>query len=99
MPRIIARWAVDQRKPAKKRSLQSVNLQTSIFCGAAGSRTRVQTSSKTAFYMLSFQLIVGKVPAKSHPTLTLFPLIFELPSGLRQPYPSFFDALERDAGW
>ena len=69
------------------------------FCGAAGSRTRVQTSSKTAFYMLSFQLIVGEVPAKSHPTLSLFLLIFELPSGLRQPYPSFFDALERDAGW
>lgn len=27
--------------------------------GAAGSRTRVQTVSRIAFYMLSFQLIVG----------------------------------------
>jgi len=49
--------------------------------------------------MLSFQLIVGLEPAKSHPIQALFPLVFELPSGLRQPYPSLFDALERDGGW
>jgi len=49
--------------------------------------------------MLSFKLIVGQEPAKSHPILALFPLVFELPSGLRQPYPSLFDALNRNAGW
>ena len=36
--------------------------------GAAGSRTLVQTSSKTAFYMLSFLLIVGFMPVKNQPT-------------------------------
>ena len=52
-----------------------------LICGAAGSRTRVQTVSKNAFYMLIFQLIVGRRPAESHPTETLFPLIFELLPG------------------
>jgi len=67
-------------------------------CGAAGSRTRVQTSSKTDFYMLSFQLVFVPWPAESRPTITLFLWVFELHSGLMQPYPSIFDALERDAG-
>jgi len=66
--------------------------------GAAGSRTRVQTVSRTAFYMLIFQLIVGEMQGGNSPTATLFLLVFEPSSGLRQPYPSFCDARNRDAG-
>jgi len=39
-------------------------MQVSFLSGAAGSRTLVQTSSKTAFYMLSFLLIVGQMTGK-----------------------------------
>jgi len=41
--------------------------------GAAGSRTRVQTSSRIGFYMLRLSLIVGKQPVKDEPTVSLSP--------------------------
>ena len=37
-------------------------------CGAGGIRTLVQTSSKNAFYMRSFRLVVGIMLARSQPT-------------------------------
>jgi len=39
-----------------------------MICGAGGIRTLVQTSSKTAFYMLSRRLIVGIALARGRPT-------------------------------
>jgi len=39
-----------------------------VLSGAAGSRTLVQTSSKTAFYMLILLLIFELKQEKGHPT-------------------------------
>jgi len=62
------------------------------FCGVGGSRTRVQTSSQNAFYMLSFYLIVGKQPEKSSPTDSVFPEIFVSTSGIYAAYLNICDA-------
>jgi len=60
--------------------------------GAAGIRTPVQTSSKSAFYMLILSLIVGRRPVKGEPIGVVFSLIFVLPPRLQQAYSGFFDA-------
>jgi hypothetical protein len=63
-----------------------------IIRGAAGSRTRVQTGSKNAFYMRIIRLVVGREQEGCGPTPAVFLLVFELPSGPWQPYPSVYDA-------
>lgn len=42
----------------------------SLLCGDAGNRTRVQTSSTNAFYMLSSLLVFDQQPAKNSLLLT-----------------------------
>jgi len=41
--------------------------------GAGGSRTRVQTCCKSAFYTFSHRLLVGAVQVRDQPTLRLSP--------------------------
>lgn len=43
-------------------------IEYQYFCGAGGSRTRVQTRCKNAFYMLSRCLIVGFRQVQGKPT-------------------------------
>jgi len=47
--------------------------------GAAGIRTLVQTSSKSAFYMFSLHLIVGKNTRGRHPNIYLILFNFAKP--------------------
>lgn len=65
------------------------------FSGADGSRTRVQTSSKTAFYMLSFLLFVGFMPVKNQPTYFLFSKISFLHRDFVKTIPSFMILLSK----
>lgn len=58
-------------------------------CGAGGIRTPVQTSSRTAFYMLSHRLIVGRRMARGRPALTVVTLISDAHRNLEQPIPAF----------
>jgi len=48
-------------------------IRVPVHCGAGGSRTRVQTTNKSAFYMLSKLLIVGKSP-ETHIQTPPYPL-------------------------
>ncbi len=49
-------------------SKKPVSKSLTGFCGDGGSRTRVQTSSNSAFYKLSFLLIVGNRQGENRPT-------------------------------
>jgi hypothetical protein len=64
------------KKPASKSSNENL---LADFCGAAGSRTLVQTSSNNAFYMLSLSYFVGMKLAKGQPTPSLVPVISKKP--------------------
>jgi len=50
-----------------------INYCIPLGCGAGGIRTLVQTSSRSAFYMLISYLIVGAGLQKSHDTTPVSP--------------------------
>jgi len=55
----------------KKTVNSKIMHKLSVNCGAGGIRTLVQTRKQSAFYMLSFILIVGKERDWSHQTQSL----------------------------
>jgi len=57
--------------------------------GAGGIRTRVQTSSKTAFYMLICHLVVENKPAVSRPTCSVSPVVSPWLRGANKTIPTF----------
>ena len=62
-------WDLNENR---RRRVTSPVLMESQQHGGGGSRTLVQTSSKNAFYMLSFLLIFERNPGKSTP-VTSYP--------------------------
>jgi len=82
-------------KNKKHFSRQPLNKKTPLrgeevlVCGAGGVRTRVQTGSQKAFYMLIHSLIVGKKPVSVEPILSVVPEVFDHAAGHAQLIQAF----------
>ncbi len=62
-----------------KKTIKPLPRKGFIVCGAGGSRTRVQTLARYAFYALISALIVGSVPGQNEPTYSLSAMGFGRP--------------------
>ncbi len=84
---ILERGTERERRGNEKGRHRSRSAHPSSFCGAGGSRTRVQTYAQYAFYMFISALIVGNRPGQNEPTVSLSAMVFIRCTQRAQAYP------------